>query len=157
MVPSTAGRSRTLTLMLAKMMDPMCRATVLPVMALLRAVWEGWLPRHVIDFGMMQCGASSWPQVRGPFSAVHMTLERIGWTIIDAATWRTHEGELLQVFEVSPWLVKRLLWRAVEAWQWQQVAKKPELAHLRDGGVLEPLVRMTSTGAVSRKGVFGDH
>ena len=71
--------------------------------------------------------------------------------------WRSHEGDLLDVFEIPPWIIKRLLWRAVQAWQWRQVGRHDGLVHLADGGVLEPLVRMTTTGAVGRHGAFGRH
>eukprot|EP00959_Pyramimonas_sp_CCMP1952_P203299 4251233-Pyramimonas_sp.AAC.1 len=44
---------------------------------------------------------------------------------------------------------------AVEAWQWRQVGQRPGLAHLADGGILEPIVRLTNAGVVQRKGLFG--
>ncbi|CAK0882571.1 unnamed protein product, partial [Prorocentrum cordatum] len=65
--PSVAGRSRTLTLMLTPMLDPMIRATLLPTMMLLRAAWESWIPQHTIDYGMACCQVQSRNQVRGPF------------------------------------------------------------------------------------------
>ena len=138
--------------MLTPSLDPMIRATLLPVMMMLRAAWENWVPQHVIAYGRTSCDAVRWSQVKGPFSAVRLTLERVGWQVIDATTWRTHEGDDIDVFELGPWSVKRILLRAVQAWQWREVSKGPGLEHLASGGVIEPLITMTTTGAVSRNG-----
>lgn len=64
-------------------------------------------------------------------------------------------GACVDVFEVAPWVIKGLLWRAVEACQWRQIGQRPGLEHLADGGVLEPLAMMTKSGTVGRKIIFG--
>ena len=58
-------------------------------------------------------------------------------------------GVSLKVYELSPRLVRRLLRRAVVARQWQQVARAPGRAHLARGGMLEPPVRLTASGAMA--------
>eukprot|EP00959_Pyramimonas_sp_CCMP1952_P007149 149597-Pyramimonas_sp.AAC.1 len=45
--------------------------------------------------------------------------------------------------------------RAVQVWQWREVGKWLGMEHLADGGIFEPLIRMATTGAVSRRGAFG--
>eukprot|EP00959_Pyramimonas_sp_CCMP1952_P210341 4402029-Pyramimonas_sp.AAC.1 len=105
---------------------------------------------------MARCQAQSWSQARGPLSAVRLTLERVGWQVVNAAAWRAHEDVDVHVFELAPWIVRRLLLRAVQAWQWREVSKGTGLEHLANGGVFEPLSKMTTTGAVSRNGVCGD-
>eukprot|EP00959_Pyramimonas_sp_CCMP1952_P300919 6295587-Pyramimonas_sp.AAC.1 len=65
----------------------------------------------------MHCCATSWAQVEGPFAAVRLSLDRAGWTVLSGECWRTNEGLVVQVFDTSPWAVRRLLERAVESWQ----------------------------------------
>ena len=80
---STAGRSRTLSLMLQPGLDPVIHATLAPVMMLLQAKWEGWIPSHMIEYCLGDERASKWVHVQGPMSAVVVTLRRVGWGIVD--------------------------------------------------------------------------
>eukprot|EP00959_Pyramimonas_sp_CCMP1952_P256208 5351305-Pyramimonas_sp.AAC.1 len=65
--------------MLTKGLGPMTRATEGPVLTLLRATWERWIPRHAVEHCLNRSQAEHWSQVKGPFSAVKMTLARAGW------------------------------------------------------------------------------
>eukprot|EP00959_Pyramimonas_sp_CCMP1952_P359711 7531823-Pyramimonas_sp.AAC.1 len=60
----------------------------------------------------MHCCATSWAQVRGPFAAVRLSPERVGWTALSDECWRTNEGPVANAFDAPPWAVRRLLERA---------------------------------------------
>ncbi|CAK0903917.1 unnamed protein product, partial [Prorocentrum cordatum] len=96
--------------------------------------------------------AQSWSQVRGPFTASRLTLERVGRQVVNATTWRTREDVDINVFELAPWIVRRLPLRAVQAWQRREVSEGTGLEHLANGGVFEPFINMAAAGAVSRNG-----
>eukprot|EP00959_Pyramimonas_sp_CCMP1952_P201874 4221107-Pyramimonas_sp.AAC.1 len=73
-----AGKSRTMALMLGKELDPIFRATLLPVLALARAMWESWIPVKVVSDGLLEAKkVHMWSQVQGPFGAVKLSLDRI--------------------------------------------------------------------------------
>eukprot|EP00959_Pyramimonas_sp_CCMP1952_P352830 7392210-Pyramimonas_sp.AAC.1 len=59
------------------------------------------------------------------------------------------DGGLLAPFDISPWIVIKLVQRAIVKWQWRQASLAPGCAHLAEGGTLEPLIRLTSTGCVT--------
>ncbi|CAK0880786.1 unnamed protein product, partial [Prorocentrum cordatum] len=52
--------------------------------------------------------------------------------------------------QVAPWVVKRVLWRSVQAWQRQ----RPDLQHVIEGGIMGPPARIASSAPVSKDGVF---
>eukprot|EP00959_Pyramimonas_sp_CCMP1952_P403145 8446790-Pyramimonas_sp.AAC.1 len=73
--------------------DPMLRATCMPVLTLCRAIWEGWVPRHVVRDGLLGAAdVSLWTQVVGPFGACRLSLARVGWTVGSPFEWTTHDG-----------------------------------------------------------------
>eukprot|EP00959_Pyramimonas_sp_CCMP1952_P132983 2780349-Pyramimonas_sp.AAC.1 len=47
-------------------------------------------------------------------SAVVVTLRRVGWHVMDHEPRRCHDGSILGSFDAAPWVVKKLLLRAIE-------------------------------------------
>ena len=84
LAPSVAVRSRALTLVLTEHLDPVHPATLLPVLMLLRAVWEHRSPFHMVVAGLTRSATESWAQVRGPSPAATMALRRVGWRVVGA-------------------------------------------------------------------------
>eukprot|EP00959_Pyramimonas_sp_CCMP1952_P004916 103144-Pyramimonas_sp.AAC.1 len=79
-----AGKSRAMALMLVKELDPIFRATLLPVLALARALWESGMPVKVVSDGLLEAKkVRMWSQVQGPFGAVKLSLDRISWKFSD--------------------------------------------------------------------------
>eukprot|EP00959_Pyramimonas_sp_CCMP1952_P100088 2092967-Pyramimonas_sp.AAC.1 len=80
--------------------DPLYRATWLPIVAFVRAIWESWVPVRVVETSMSGCrGIKHWTQVQGPGGAVRLSLERVGWTVLEPFRWLTHEGGMIDVRE----------------------------------------------------------
>eukprot|EP00959_Pyramimonas_sp_CCMP1952_P211970 4435799-Pyramimonas_sp.AAC.1 len=93
-----------------------------------------------------------WTQVQGPCGAVRLSLERVGWTVLEPFRWLTHEGDRIDVREVCPWYVTQLLERAISAWQWMYVSLDDTLGHLQYGAVWEPICSLISKGRCMSEG-----
>eukprot|EP00959_Pyramimonas_sp_CCMP1952_P098716 2063722-Pyramimonas_sp.AAC.1 len=76
------GKSRTLSLLLSPVprLDPIFRATWLPVKFYLHALWHRWLPHEALDFGLREARKHlsglehPWSSIRGPFCALWASL-----------------------------------------------------------------------------------
>eukprot|EP00959_Pyramimonas_sp_CCMP1952_P333370 6980599-Pyramimonas_sp.AAC.1 len=53
--PRTAGKGRALTLMCHGKHDPMYRATMMPVVTLVRSLWEVWVPLRILEVSVPGC------------------------------------------------------------------------------------------------------
>eukprot|EP00959_Pyramimonas_sp_CCMP1952_P412377 8641730-Pyramimonas_sp.AAC.1 len=91
----------------------------------------------MLDFCLCDDRATKWAHVQGSMSDVVVTLSRVGWHVMDHERWRCHDGSIPWPFDTATWVVKMLLLRATEQWQWQQVAASPGFGHPASGGVLE--------------------
>eukprot|EP00959_Pyramimonas_sp_CCMP1952_P165213 3453189-Pyramimonas_sp.AAC.1 len=136
---TTASKSRSLGLMLQPGLDPITDATCMPVMMLLRAVWENWVPLHMVVRCLQDKRATTWAHVQGQCVATVMSLRRIGWAVQEANSWVMDDGNTIAPLGVAPWVVRKLVMRGVLRWQWRQVSKDPGCSHLAAGGELEPL------------------
>jgi len=152
----TAAKSRTLALMLMpnKYVDPIYAASVEPVVMLVRALWEQWLPRNVLSdcLAWNIANVRSWSQARGPLAAALLSLRRIGWEMLSPSLWRTRKGTCFDPCTAGPWVVRKLIQRDGEGWQWDRIAasvEHPELQRLKFGGVLHPLRRLLGLEAGS--------
>eukprot|EP00959_Pyramimonas_sp_CCMP1952_P349047 7313362-Pyramimonas_sp.AAC.1 len=68
------------------------------------------------------------------------TARRIGWQVVSASRWISHDGEELELSEgVGPRSIKGLLDRAIVRWQYAQISVHEGLEHLKDGIHLEPV------------------
>eukprot|EP00959_Pyramimonas_sp_CCMP1952_P242373 5066217-Pyramimonas_sp.AAC.1 len=134
-----------MALMLGKELDPMFRATLLPVLALVRALREAWIPVKVVSDGLLAAKkVQMWSQVKGPFGAVKLSLDRISWKFsdIDVPTWVAHDGGSVDIRNVSVWYLRKLLVRGIEAWQWAKIAGAEGYEHLGKGVAMAPLLRL---------------
>ena len=152
--PRTAGKSRTLSLMLQGrgQLDPAFRAARAPVEAMASALWQTWLPKHVLATVCTWASQHvlTWAQVKGPGGALVLTLARLGWTLHEFPVWRSHKGVLIDFSQLCPRTILKLVDQAVEAWQWSQVAAGEGLEHLHAGCNLALLRRLTSRGRPPR-------
>eukprot|EP00959_Pyramimonas_sp_CCMP1952_P345037 7226253-Pyramimonas_sp.AAC.1 len=125
-----------MALMLGQEFDPIFRATLLPVLALARAMWESWMPVKVVADGLLEAKkVQLWSQVQGPFGAVKLSLDRISWKFSDrdVLTWVAHDGASVNIRNVSAWYFRKVLVRGIEAWQWAKVAGAEGYEHLGRG------------------------
>ena len=91
--------------------------------------------------------------MRGPLAAALLSMRRVRWGVASLTCWSTRAGALRNPCEVGPWVVRKLLMRDIEAWQWERVATNsecPELGHPRRGAVLQPLRRLLGVEASSQ-------
>ena len=119
----TAGRSLTLDLALEPGADPAYRCHTEPIFFFCVAVWDSWLPRHIlaraVGAAIETSGnvASVWSNVFGAASALVATVQRIGWRLVSPFLWETHRGNL-SILEVPPRTVGALAAEAVALWTW---------------------------------------
>ena len=93
------GKSVTMVLMAA---DPVFDSLA-PVIALPNALWNGWMSQATkakcvkVAQTEQRDSARRWTAVKGPFSAVVATLNRVQWTILehDPFFWCMHDGRTL--------------------------------------------------------------
>eukprot|EP00959_Pyramimonas_sp_CCMP1952_P168411 3518987-Pyramimonas_sp.AAC.1 len=90
-----SGRSVALMLTLAHKpsVDPFYPLNLDPLMAFAHAVWDNWLPRRMLEQGIvaeverLEGHVSPWSSIRGPFSVCAATAQRIG-LVISGFSWR---------------------------------------------------------------------
>eukprot|EP00959_Pyramimonas_sp_CCMP1952_P445412 9325740-Pyramimonas_sp.AAC.1 len=70
--------------------------------------------------GLQDKRATTWAHVQGPCAATVMSLRRIGWEVQEANGWVMDDGNTIAPFDVAPWVVRKLVMRAVLRWQWRQ-------------------------------------
>ena len=63
--PGVAGRPRAPMLMPTPFLDPMFRATLMPIMVMHGAARAQWILQRIIEYVLAQCLAARWPQVKG--------------------------------------------------------------------------------------------
>ena len=83
--PRPQGESTTSCLVFGGSVElgPIFGATVTPVCALARAVWEGWAPVSALQATFDGCAeqVTRWDQSRGPLAAAALSFKRIGYDV----------------------------------------------------------------------------
>ena len=153
MFTDTARRSLTLSFLLENgRQDPAHMLIRLPLLEWAKAVWTKRVPLRILDGALARAQAVQqqrshpWASVVGPGGAVVATLRRIGWQATSAAMWTTHDGTVLDLADdISPRSLQSLIAKAVERWQYQQVAQHEGLEHLRHGIHIGPIKKVISS------------
>ena len=151
--PRPQGKSTTGCLMFGgpREIDPMFGATLAPVCALARALWEGWLPSAVLrnTFDGFAKHVRSWRDVRGPISAAALSLRRVGYDVRGFDQWiRRGTSEIINITDSSPWYVKQVLRKDVQAWQLRQLANDTHEG-ITHGAFLPQVRRWLNVGKAS--------
>ena len=125
----TVGKDRTLRLWLSNLDDPILHLTLPPLYSWAAAWWENfqvqdmqdvWKEAHVSLAGIK----SPWKRIKGPGTAVLLSLRRIGWTWPAPQVFRTGAGVLLDLRSQAPMLVKDLAQKALERVVLQEWARR---------------------------------
>ena len=128
--PRPGKRSATADLYFASPsleLDPAIVATVGPVMLYVQAVWQNWLPRHMVARAFMQAAENVseakskkavWKQIKGPIVATHASLLRVGWSPRTPFLWITPSGAVINILKLSDKDVATLFKRDVQNWLW---------------------------------------
>ena len=127
---STAGKNPGMTLAaadakLGHRSDPAFAAHADPIGNWATAVWNNLVPNQrmhrsvVAAKRVLTCAKRPWAVVRGPAGAVVASAARLGWTVIDASTLITDEGEELLLNRDSPAMVTKKVHEAVRRWRWK--------------------------------------
>ena len=150
--PRPGKRSATADLYFASPsleLDPAIAATVGPVMLYVQAVWQNWLPRHMVARAFMQaaenaseakCKEAAWKQIKGPIAATHASLLRVGWSPRTPFLWTTPSGAEINILKLSAKDVATLFKRDVQNWLWQQAGDRhSRYASLAGAPLVEPI------------------
>ena len=128
-------------------LDPTYAGNVGVVQWWAAALWEQWLPRHMLLYLMSKVSqelkgtARPFSRVRGPASATVATLMRLGWAIRDPITIVDKKGELMS-FDQAPLTTKAVISESVETMIWEQYAAKRPCSRLGGRPYLEPLRKL---------------
>ena len=149
------GRSRTLALMLSptKDLDPIFRATWLPIKFLLQCWWEQWIPRRSVEAAVAAAAAHlsklsvPWNSIRGPFSAAWATMKRVGCDILSMHEWRLPDGVVLDPTVTCASTVERIVHLLCYKWQCKQVAEHLSLPEFHAGVLLQPIISYLRSNA----------
>ena len=100
--------------------DPLFDATAPLVQRYAAVIWDskfslGRLQKAWMAVSARLQGRPTWRSCRGPIRAVALSLQRVGWTILNDEQWVTEAGVVVDVFKVATVLVKQLLLRSVAA------------------------------------------
>eukprot|EP00973_Karenia_brevis_P051307 7127082-Karenia_brevis.AAC.1 len=89
--------------------------------------------------------APLWRLVKGPAAACYMTAYRLGWKVVDAHTFITDEGQVLELMRDSPAFVKKEVARAVSRWRNRRLEARHSALCSEDGAAgahLDPILRI---------------
>ena len=124
------------------------------------AVWNGWLPTASLN-NMMKEAISAcdkavhpWMIAYGPAAATYLSAQRLGWTIVDATTWVTDRGLLLNPLVDPPAYITRQVNEAVRRWRWRAISLRyPSLSVLADGegAIMEPIWKLLRSTAATEE------
>eukprot|EP00974_Lingulodinium_polyedra_P048829 4690943-Lingulodinium_polyedra.AAC.1 len=70
---------------------------------------------------MQQKERWSWADVRGPLSALKLTLERVGWRIKNPFEIEDDGGRSITLTKVAPQVVRQLVRAGVRRWQGKKI------------------------------------
>ena len=132
--PSSGGKSPDMILFALDVaggsLDPIFSATVLLIKHWALAWWDGWAARRDLADAMLWAIAklrhaqgSVWHYVSGPTTALVASLWRIGWSIIDAQSFVSDDGSVLNCLTDSPAAIALEANRSVHRWQLARVVK----------------------------------
>ena len=131
------------------MTDPAFAAHLAPLVAWAKAVWDGWLPRRVLDRLVVAAKTKlrrtsrPWTVASGPAPAMRATATRPGWQVSSATEFVSDLGEVFHLHISSPATFSAAVQAAVRRWQWRKVAGvHPSLAASTAGALFEPLRKL---------------
>ncbi len=146
----TRGRDTDISLVLAGA-DPAVAAHVDVLGQWADAVWEGWVPKPILEHTIaaarrkLSRARRPWATVAGPAAAAVATASRIGWRFEGATQLVTDAGDTIDLSLDSPAVLRAHVADAVERWRARRIEAK--YAHLDSGGVgagpeLRPAIRL---------------
>ena len=148
---------------------PACVAVVGPIHNWACMAHAGEVPHHVMQrawqtqfLKVTAAGRRNWSQVIGPAGALARSMQHLGWIGSSAFAVRTRSGEILDLRDTSPSVVKWLALQDYEAVEWANWAQRddvmPEVpgpSHKDPAGVwLAPLRALLTAGAKAKKWVL---
>ena len=93
------------------------------------AIRNQWLPaaslQQCVDFagGRVNAAKQPWSVATGHAAALLLTLQRVGWQVVNATTLITDDGRTLDLNLDPPIVVSRCMVRAVRRWRWRNMSK----------------------------------
>jgi hypothetical protein len=151
MVKRPGGRSATIDLQLAgpqpRNIDPGIRMLSEPIPVLANALWENWLPRHMIlrvaatARGKALANEGSWRGVVHPVAAALTSAVRLGWQLgEDLVSFVSRDGHNLHILRQCPNTVRAVAQLDAQRYLLEKAtARAPHLASITHVPYIEPL------------------
>ena len=131
--PPGRGKSRSLALLLWD--DMSWRPATAPILAYAKIIWQAMTSPQIAvvplttlvgwyNAASRRSMPRNWGEVTGPFSAMHLSLDRIGWKLVSFAVMRDHREQTHNVASIGPKMLAGLLRAAWRDRIGQQAAAK---------------------------------
>ena len=119
--------------------DPAFAAHVGVIQTWALAVWEKWVPQHMLQRLFTKTAdrlartKAMWSRVYGPAAALLATAHRLGWRVESAAVAILDDATKLNFALDSPAYVKGAVVQSVRRWRWRALESK--MPHLSSSGL----------------------